>query len=103
MAKKRPFLTKLFFLAYLINNINIVSSTLYTIVPDHDDLGWRGFKFASIDLVAEEYPGSGTYDNVIYSSTQAFMCGFKISSVGDNINDELNSEGIDGFEAIFCH
>jgi len=79
MTKKIPFLRKLFFLPYLINKNNIVSPTTYTIVPDIN-LGWRGFKSASIDLAALGYTGSvpQTYDNLIYTSTQAFMCGFKI-------------------------
>ena len=105
MPKTKMLNGKLFYLPFLMNN-KFVSSTIHTIMNDFDNLGWWGFKSASmegIDFAALGYTGSGTYDNLVYSSTQAFMCGFRISCVGGDITNEQTNEGIDGFEAIFCH
>ena len=50
--------------------MNIVkSSTVVQIIHDVNGVGWRGWNYAPIDLIAEGYSGSGTYDNLIYSST----------------------------------
>ena len=73
-------------------------------------VGWRGMNYGSIDLSDEGYGGSGTYDDLVYSSTQAFVCGFKISSPDDfdlewvyEPAEGIIAEGIDGVEIIFCH
>ena len=54
------------------------------------------------------WSGSGSYNNIVYTTTQAFACGFYISSSnfdcwnGDGTCSP-GGDGIDGIEIEFCH
>ena len=69
--------------------------------------GWDPMSTGDIDLNTDSalytgpgfWTGSGTYDDIIYTTQQTFVCGFVISAS----SSFSSGIGIDGFLVILCH